>query len=539
MSITKRLLLSLSLSMLALLLVGGYGIWQLTQAQGRFGYEAKYTFPSIRSITDTQHRVSDMRLDSLKALTAPTDNMRKIARQDIAAADIKINANVADYSSNDMLTDTGRQKLATVVSAMDHYRKVRDTALAKAQAGENEGGLMLLMVNGLAAATELTKTLDDLTAYNFVLADNVGKANHDSYILSLELSIALMIASFTLIGIIGVQLFRIIKGGLTGIQQSLWQVSETLDFTQRAEVVRMDEIGLTATAFNGLLEKLQHSLRSLQDGAQQVASASQQLSQTAGQVSAASEAQSEASANMAATVEQMTVSVNHVAEQAKQTHTGAVEAGNLVTEGSQIISQTISDIHHISGVVKTSAASINELEAYSNQVSTVVNVIRDIADQTNLLALNAAIEAARAGEQGRGFAVVADEVRKLAERTAKSTQEISSTIESMVTHAQQATQQMLSADELVESGVLRADNADQAIKRIGKNTANATHSINEIATAINQQGVASNNIAVQVEKTAQMAEESSAAAKNTLKSAEHLDKLAQSQMATLAQYTLG
>ena len=109
----------------------------------------------------------------------------------------------------------------------------------------------------------------------------------------------------------------------------------------------------------------------------------------------------------------------------------------------------------------------------------------------------------------------------------------------MVTHAQQATQQMLSADELVESGVLRADNADQAIKRIGKNTANATHSINEIATAINQQGVASNNIAVQVEKTAQMAEESSAAAKNTLKSAEHLDKLAQSQMATLAQYTLG
>ena len=141
------------------------------------------------------------------------------------------------------------------------------------------------------------------------------------------------------------QLFRLIKGGLTGIQQTLGQVSASLDFTQRAEVLRKDEIGQTATAFNALLEKLQHSLKSLLDGAQQVASASEQLSQTAGQVSAASEAQSEASANMAATVEQMTVSVNHVAEQAKQTYEGAVDAGNLVTEGSQIISQTISDIH--------------------------------------------------------------------------------------------------------------------------------------------------------------------------------------------------
>ena len=108
----------------------------------------------------------------------------------------------------------------------------------------------------------------------------------------------------------------------------------------------------------------------------------------------------------------------------------------------------------------------------------------------------------------------------------------------MVARSQDATQQMLSAEELVESGVKRADNADQAIKRIGENTTQATRSINEIAAAINQQGVASNNIAVQVEKTAQMAEESSAAAKNTLESAQHLDQLAKSQIATLAQYTL-
>ena len=118
MSITKRLFISLSLSMLALLLVGGYGIWQLTQAQDRFGYVAKNTFPSIQSITDTQHQVANMRLDTLKVLTAPTEQIRQAALQGIAASDKKIDANVVDYSTNDISNDTDRQKLATVVSAM-------------------------------------------------------------------------------------------------------------------------------------------------------------------------------------------------------------------------------------------------------------------------------------------------------------------------------------------------------------------------------------------------------------------------------------
>jgi methyl-accepting chemotaxis protein len=241
---------------------------------------------------------------------------------------------------------------------------------------------------------------------------------------------------------------------------------------------------------------------------------------------------------MAATLEQMTVSINHVAEQAGLTHNGSVEASQLVNEGSTIIGQTIHDIHEISTVVKSSVTRIHELETYSTQVSAVINVIREIADQTNLLALNAAIEAARAGETGRGFAVVADEVRKLAERTAKSTQEITSTIANMVDRSQQATREMLSAEQLVENGVARADNADHAIRRIGDNAERVTNSISEISAAIKQQGAASNSIASKVEHTAQMSEESSAAAQHTAHSAEHLDQLAKAQIAILAQYTI-
>lgn len=538
MSITKRLFLSLSLGLLVLLLVGGYGIWQLTQAQARFNYVATNTFPSITAVTKILHETADIRVNTRSLMLAPNEQLRNSARQNLEKADSDFNASIADYAAHDVSDATDRQLLDADKAAMANYRQVRDKSIALFLSGDHEGAAKMFLVDGHVVSSALDKAIAEHMAYNYKLANDLVQTNQENYSWSLKMMVALIALAFVSTGVLGAQLFHRIRGGLSSIQGTLEHVSQSLDFTQRAPIKQLDEIGQTGTAFNGLLERLQQNLSSLLHGAQQVATASEQLSQTASQVSSASEAQSEASANMAATVEQMTVSVNHVADQAKLSHQGAVDVGALVQEGSAIIGQTISDIHDISAVVKTSVASIQELEAYSSQVASVVNVIREIADQTNLLALNAAIEAARAGEQGRGFAVVADEVRKLAERTAKSTQEIANTIQTMVARSREATEQMQTAEQLVETGVQRADNADQAIKRIGENTAQATRSISEIASAINQQGVASNNIATQVETTAQMAEESSAAAKHTMENAQHLDELAKSQIATLKHYTL-
>jgi len=536
MTITKRLLLTLTLALLAMLAVGSYGIWQLQQAQSRFHQIETNTIPSLKAMAKAQSAAADLRAAMPQMLATNDAKQRAVIEAKIADANQRFDAVMADYQANDVNSDSDRSMLQADQAAMANYRAISQQILTQLQNNQMDQARALLFGAFSNARKVLTNTLNDHVTYNYSQAGELIAQNNQQYSWALILLIVILASAFLVTGVLATHLYQLIRNGLAGIQRALQQVNQSLDFTVRAPVVRMDEIGQTASAFNSLLERMQHSLQSLLGGAREVASASQQLSETAGQVSAAASAQSEAAASMAATVEQMTVSVNHVATQAQQTHNGAEEASQLVREGSEIISQTIHDIHEISAVVQASAHSIQELETYSGQVSSVIGVIREIADQTNLLALNAAIEAARAGEQGRGFAVVADEVRKLAERTAKSTQEVATTIEAMLSRAQHATTQMGSAEQLVATGVGRADNADHAIKRIGTNAHSAARSISEISAAIQQQGAASNTIAAQVEHTAQMAEESSAAALNTAQSAHRLDQLAKEQMATLAQY---
>jgi methyl-accepting chemotaxis protein len=172
-----------------------------------------------------------------------------------------------------------------------------------------------------------------------------------------------------------------------------------------------------------------------------------------------------------------------------------------------------------------SAKTIRELESYSGEISTIVGVIKDIADQTNLLALNAAIEAARAGEQGRGFAVVADEVRKLAERTAKSTQQITGMIDKVQSGARRAVDEMEASVKRVSDGVELAHQAGNSISSIQSASARVLQAVADIDHALKEQGVAAREIAQNVERVAQMTEHGSDASRQASGVAEDVVKL--------------
>jgi methyl-accepting chemotaxis protein len=315
-------------------------------------------------------------------------------------------------------------------------------------------------------------------------------------------------------------------------------VSSDLDFTPRIKITHMDELGTVGDSVNKLLDRLQESLHSVANNAQSIARVSQELASTSSQVANAAHQQSSASANVAATVEEMTVSVHHVADRAQEANEASTVSGNLATSGSEIISRTTSDINNISTTVNKAEQSIRDLGSKAQDIANVIQVIKDVADQTNLLALNAAIEAARAGEQGRGFAVVADEVRKLAERTANSAQEITTTITSMLQSADISVDSMQVVVKLVGDGVAGAEQASEAIGHIREGSTQAIQLVSEITLAIKEQGVATTNIAQQVESIAQMAEESSAAAANTADSARELEGLSAEMKRIVDAYKL-
>lgn len=326
--------------------------------------------------------------------------------------------------------------------------------------------------------------------------------------------------------VLGFVLARGIIKPLESMRRAIVTVAAENDFTIRAEVTTRDEAGQAALAFNQLIEQMQNSLREVLDSAAQISNAAHQAAAASSQVSDASDNQSESASTMAAAIEEMTVSIAHINESTRHALRRAHDAGDAANSGAEIISRTNSEMAEIALTVQNAGQTINDVGAQSNKISMMVQVIKDVADQTNLLALNAAIEAARAGEQGRGFAVVADEVRKLAERTASSTTEIAKVVETMQSSTRNAVAIMDSVVKRVDLGQKLSDQAAARVGEIQEGSRHVSEDISDISIALNEQSSAAQDIARRVETVAQMSEGNTVAAKNTAQVAQELDQLA-------------
>jgi methyl-accepting chemotaxis protein len=239
---------------------------------------------------------------------------------------------------------------------------------------------------------------------------------------------------------------------------------------------------------------------------------------------------------MAAAIEEMTVSITHINDSTRDALQRAQDAGTAADSGATIISRTNTEMDQIAETVKTAGGAIDELGRQSDKISVIMQVIKEVADQTNLLALNAAIEAARAGEQGRGFAVVADEVRKLAERSGRATEEIASMVVTMQGSARNAVSGMDSVVRRVGDGKELSGQAAGHMGEIQGSASEVTSAINDISAALNEQSVVAQDIARQVETVAQMSEDNSHAASETTRVAEELDAYATALRETAGRF---
>ena len=285
-------------------------------------------------------------------------------------------------------------------------------------------------------------------------------------------------------------------------------------------------------------ETLRTMIRSILNNAATLSTASSQLLTTFENVSEHAQQHGESASSMAAAVEEMTVSIDQVAENAQEAHSISMQASELSTEGTHIIESAASEMQKISDAVQSSATVIEDLGRHSEQISSIVNTIKEIADQTNLLALNAAIEAARAGEQGRGFAVVADEVRKLAERTSLSTTEIASMVGKIQNGTRSAVSSMQSGVVQAGKGVELATQAGNSINEIRSGSMRVTEVVNSISEAIREQVTASSEIAKSVEQVAQMSEANAVAMRDTTQAAHHLKQLSSSLNDSVSRFKL-
>ena len=348
-------------------------------------------------------------------------------------------------------------------------------------------------------------------------------------------SVAVLCVAVALSLLVSIFMTRII---LAPINKTVGVIEEIAkgDLTRRVDISSTDEIGEMGKHFNAFVETLHQTVKQVADSSERVSSASTTLDSAAEQMAAGVEEAAAQINSVATASEEMSTTSSEIAQNCMMAAKSSEKANGAAMTGESIIQETVVVMSRINGMVKSSSKIIKDLGVRSEQIGEVLGLINDIADQTNLLALNAAIEAARAGEHGRGFAVVADEVRKLAERTTGATKEIGQTIVAIQSETKKAVSSMEEGVKEVEVGADETKKSGDSLKDILSQISTVTAEINQIAVASEQQTATTNEIANNIQQVSEVMQDTAKKIQVNSNSAAELANLSQELQRLVRQF---
>jgi methyl-accepting chemotaxis protein len=533
LKISTRLIVMLTTLIISMLIIGGVGLY--TASKGNQAMHSMYNdrvVPLVQ-LDIVRRNMLNNRLAIADAVIHP-ESMK--ANADIVAGNkAEIDKNWEAYMATFMYDDEKALAAHYVETRGKFVEQFIKPSIAAMRAGDLDR-LRELQRHGQELYEPARKDMNALVELQQVEATKIFKENDADFSTARSVSIALILVA-VLLGIgLGLSIIRGINVAVEDLRSVMTKMGQDGDLTVRVKAHSKDELGQSAVAFNGLIEGFANIIRQVTNNANTVSSSAANLAASSSQISIGSQMQSEAAASTAAAVEQITVSINSVADNADSVRKLSEQSLRQTQEGNQSVEAMVGEIASVQSAVNQIAVSVKEFVDSTHAIAGMTQQVKEIADQTNLLALNAAIEAARAGEQGRGFAVVADEVRKLAEKSAQSANEIDQVTSSLNKKSGDVEATVQSGLRSLQATQDQAGRVSALLSQAGSSVEQSTHGVGDIATSVGEQSIASTEIAKNVEKIAQMSEENHVAVKSNSDEVARLDQLARELQGAVARF---
>lgn len=505
LKMSRKLLLSPLSVMILLFIFGIMAYIGLATQKSAINDIYNNRFQAYKNCLQIMNNLTDAHANTYKLLSWTNANYDSKRIEDLGKEQMdKIDKTITYLDSgikSGKLTKDENKYYSTVLNLVSDYKT---TILKVIEMATADYGLATTLMTPAEEKFEaLNKNLKELLELE-------NKLSKESYGFSIKvfygviiIMAAVMIVAIALSLIISIYMTKLI---LTPIKQTIEVIEDIAqgDLTKRVDIFSSDEIGEMANHFNNFVDTLHKTIINVSESSDKVASASNTLDTSVEQMAAAVEQAATQVNSVATASEEMSTTSSEIAQNCVMVAKSAEKANTSAVTGEKIIHNNVSTMNHVREIVRQSAQINQRLGERSDQIGTVVGLINDIADQTNLLALNAAIEAARAGEHGRGFAVVADEVRKLAERTTEATKEIANTIQAMQSETKSAVASMEQGVKEVEKGSEEAKKSGDAIKDILEQIGAVTAEVNQIAVASEQQTATTNEIANNIQQISEV-----------------------------------